>query len=286
MPFSAPVLKEDNSSAPLVRVFRSRVGADTEVFSEHHHTACEITMVLSGCGIYATKNAEFDFAAGDVFFFSTDEYHFIKKLGENADFLNIHFEPRYIWSDNFGISNAELIKTFFNRKDLVNKLESSSESARLIRELIYKINDEMAKKRPEYTTMVKIHLLNILVEMLRSLGFELSTEEKSGNSQTMRAVEDAMNYINANLESDLTLEGLSDYAHMSKTYFCSQFKKLNGISPWEYITIKRIEKAIMLIESTSLTKLEIAARCGYNNTSNFYHAFRRITGKTPRDYKP
>ena len=144
----------------------------------------------------------------------------------------------------------------------------------------------MAKKRPEYATMVKIHLLNILVEMLRSLGFELSTEEKSGNPQTMRAVEEAMNYINANLESDLTLEGLSDYAHMSKTYFCSQFKKLNGISPWEYITIKRIEKAIMLIESTSLTKLEIAARCGYNNTSNFYHAFRRITGKTPRDYMP
>ena len=72
---------------------------------------------------------------------------------------------------------------------------------------------------------------------------------------------------------------------MSKTYFCRQFKELNGISPWDYITIKRIEQAISYIETTNLTKLEIAAKCGYNNTSNFYHAFKKVTGKNPSDYK-
>ena len=71
---------------------------------------------------------------------------------------------------------------------------------------------------------------------------------------------------------------------MSKTYFSSSFRKLNGISPWEYITIKRIERAIHLIETTSLTKIEIAFKCGFNNASNFYHAFKRVTGKTPADF--
>lgn len=72
---------------------------------------------------------------------------------------------------------------------------------------------------------------------------------------------------------------------MSKTYFCGQLKKLNGISLWDYITIKRIEKAITLIESSNLSRLEIALKCGYNNTSNFYYAFKKVTGKTPEDYK-
>ena len=99
------------------------------------------------------------------------------------------------------------------------------------------------------------------------------------------ARQELINYIDNNLENELTLDVLSDVAHMSKTYFSCQFRKLNGISPWEYITIKRIERAIEYIETTSMTRLEIALKCGFNNTSNFYHAFKRVTGKTPGDYK-
>lgn len=279
-------IAEKNHESSLLRVFHSSVDDKYTSFDEHHHAACEITMVLSGCGIYAAKSAEFDFKKGDVFFFSTDEIHWIKKLNEPANFLNIHFEPRFIWSDNFGISNAGLIKIFFSRKGSpLNKLNTSSESIRIIRKLIFDIDSEISSKKAEYSTMVKIHLVNILIEMIRSYDGKLDELDISSNSQTLRSIEDAINYIDSNLESDIRLDALSDAAHMSKTYFCSQFKKLNGISPWEYITIKRIERAIGLIESTNLTKLEIAIKCGYNNTSNFYHAFKRVTGKTPRDYK-
>ncbi|MEE0867826.1 MAG: AraC family transcriptional regulator [Clostridia bacterium] len=278
-------IKRDHENG-LLRVFYSAVDDKYSSFDEHHHTACEITMVLSGCGIYAAKSAEFDFKKGDVFFFSTDEIHWIKKLNEPATFLNIHFEPRFIWSDTFGISNAGLIKIFFNRKGIpLNKLNTSGESISTIQKLIFDIDNEISSKKAEYATMVKIHLVNILIEMIRSYDGKLDELDISSNSQALRSIENAINYIDSNLESDITLDALSDAAHMSKTYFCSQFKKLNGISPWEYITIKRIERSIMLMESTNLTKLEIAIKCGYNNTSNFYHAFKRVTGKSPRDYK-
>ena len=241
-------------------------------------------MVLCGSGVYSTKSTEFDFKDGDIFFFSTDEYHYIKTLNTNAEFINIHFEPRFIWSDNFGISNKELIKIFFSKKKKsMNKLEHTS--LQTIRDLIFKIEEEMDTKKPEYETMLKIYLVNILVEIIRSYDGQLSEFDISYTSQTLSYMETALNYIDEHLDSDLTLELLSDVAHMSKTYFCGQFRKLNGISPWEYITIKRIERAITYIKSTDLTKLEIAVKCGYNNTSNFYHAFKRVTGKTPSDYK-
>ena len=270
----------------LMTVFRSSLPPERSMYSEHHHTAFEITMVLSGSGIYSTKSTEFDFRGGDIFFFSTDEYHWITKLDSRTDFLNIHFEPRFIWSDNFGISNKELMKIFFNRKENpLNKINIENESADVIRELIYKIEKESSEKKQGYETMLKVHLMNILVEMIRSYDGRLAEQEVSYSSQTLHYIEKAINYIDEHLESDLTLDELSDVAHMSKTYFCCQFRKLNGISPWEYITIKRIERAIFYIESTDLTRLEIAVKCGYNNTSNFYYAFKKITGKTPGDYK-
>ena len=100
----------------LVSVFRSSLPNEERMFNEHHHTAFEITMVLSGSGIYAIKSTEFEFTSGDIFFFSTDEFHWIKKLDTHTDFINLHIEPRFIWSDNFGISSTELIKIFFSRK--------------------------------------------------------------------------------------------------------------------------------------------------------------------------
>lgn len=270
----------------LLTVFRSSLPAQIDMFEEHHHTAFEITMVLRGSGKYSTKATQFSFTEGDIFFFSTDEFHWIESLDCNAEFINIHFEPRFIWSENFGFSNKELIKIFFSRKkNPLNKIPNTSKTSQRIGDLIFRMENEILNKEAEYETILKIHLINILVEIIRSYEGHLSQFEISYSSESLKYMEAALNYIDEYLDTDLTLETLADVAHMSKTYFCGQFRKLNGISPWEYITIKRIERAITLIESSNLSRLEIALKCGYNNTSNFYYAFKRVTGKTPGDYK-
>lgn len=275
-----------NLANPLLSVFRSSLMADSSMFYEHRHTAFEITMVLKGSGIYATKATEFEFKSGDIFFFSTDEYHWLKRLDEKTDFLNVHFEPRFIWSDNFGVSNRVLTKIFLNRKkNPHNKINMEKKSALAVRKLMGLMEKESVEQKSEYETMLKIYLINILVEMIRAYDGQLSENDATCSPQTIHDIEKTLAYIDANLESDLTLEQIALVANMSKNYFCRQFKKLNGISAWEYITIKRIERAVSYIETTDLTRLEIAARCGYNNTANFYHAFKKVTGKTPADYK-
>ncbi len=93
-----------------------------------------------------------------------------------------------------------------------------------------------------------------------------------------------IDYINKNLSAKLTLQELADIACLSPTYFSAVFKKFNGISPWEYISIKRVEKAVEMLKSQNLTKLEISERCGFSSPSNFYKTFSEITGKKPTDY--
>ena len=90
-------------------------------------------------------------------------------------------------------------------------------------------------------------------------------------------LETAMKYIDANLDSPLTLEDIAKNALMSRSYFCTVFKKFNGISPWDYITIKRIEKSVRLLKTSDMNKIEIAS------PSNFYKAFRHVTGKKTSD---
>ena len=99
------------------------------------------------------------------------------------------------------------------------------------------------------------------------------------------SLKEAIEYINDNLTGRLTLEGIAAKACMTPTYFSSVFKKYNGISPWEYITIKRVEMAIEILKTTGLSKLRVAEMCGFSSSSSFYKAFSAVTGKRPKDYK-
>ena len=88
-------------------------------------------------------------------------------------------------------------------------------------------------------------------------------------------------YIDENITYPITLEEVAAAASMSRTYFFAVFKKINGITPWKYITVKRVEKAVELIKTTDMTKLDIAFSCGFSSSSNFYKAFKSVTGKNP-----
>ena len=93
-------------------------------------------------------------------------------------------------------------------------------------------------------------------------------------------------YIKENYNDyELSVDKMCLVLHLSPAYFSTIFKRLNGISPWDYITIKRIEQSIEYLESTDSSILEIACRCGFNNTANFNRAFKKITGKTPSEYR-
>lgn len=60
----------------------------------------------------------------------------------------------------------------------------------------------------------------------------------------------ALDYIDGRLfDNNLTLNDIAACVRMSPTYFSSTFKKLNSVSPWEYITVKKVEKAVELLRS-------------------------------------
>ena len=284
------IISPKNNSV-LFRLFRSEVMKPSEIDFEHHHTAFEISMVLEGSGTYSTLLTDFEYKKGDIFCFCNDEIHKITRLCERSAFLTFHFEPRFVWSDRFGFADYDLLTSFLKRKEeRLNRLEEDNESTEKIRRLMFDTAEEFKRERPHFYTAVRINLMTVLIELSRgySLGAGQDAPEASPRSAvssgSAHCIERAINYIDENLEYDIELLTLSEIAKMSKNYFCSLFKKLNGISPWEYITIKRIERAIEYLKTTEYTKLEIATKCGFNNTANFYHAFKKITGKTPGDY--
>ena len=263
----------------ILRSYHSKLPPGKRDYREHHHTECELSLFLSGSGIYAVSGKALEFHAGDMFLFGSNEAHCITEIYEDFDLLNIHFESKLLWEQP---ETVELLNLFAARnKNFCNRFPADDT---VLRDLILALEAELIQKKPCYRIKAKELFLSIPVHMIRHYDYIDPDKGLSAHASMTGSLNRSMQYINENLEKRLTLQELAAVACMSPTYFSAVFKKLNGVSPWEYITIKRVERAIAMLQETNLTKLEIAAACGFCGSSNFYKAFQKITGKKPSDY--
>jgi len=269
----------DNHNNPIIKSFHSSVAVSKRIYNEHHHTECELSIFLKGSGTYTTNGKIYEFEAGDMFLFGSNESHCITEVFKPLDLLNIHFEPRILWENP---ENAELLNLFSARnKNYSNKF---SKNDAVLKKYILELENELSNKKECHKIKVRYALLSALVHIIRNYDYIDVENTISMQSTTTSSLKKAINYINDNLEKNITLKEISNIACMSQTYFSYIFKKYNGISPWEYITIKRVEKAIEMLKASNMTKLEIAQKCGFSSSSNFYKAFNLITGKKPKDF--
>ncbi len=277
-------LTNQHNGATL-KLFHSIKAPEKRIFREHHHAEFEISLFKDGAGTYRVLDKSYEISRDAVFLFSTHEVHCITEISQPMCLINIQFEPRFIWSMENGLLSPDYLNIFFSRAHgSGNRLDFSNPNTDEIRRLMLEIEQEFINKKHDFELMINVKLLNILVLLSRSFGYSRDTDF-GFNNQSLYFIDRATNYINENLTSDISLSDIAKTANMSRTYFSNLFKKLNGISPWDYITIKRIEKSIELLKSCDLTVLEIATNCGFNNTANFNRAFKKVTGKVPGDYK-
>ena len=72
---------------------------------------------------------------------------------------------------------------------------------------------------------------------------------------------------------------------MTKPYFIRIFKQHFGMSPLQYINHKKMERAQLLLLTEDMTVKEVAFALGFNDHSYFIRLFKKITGRTPQEYR-
>ena len=97
-------------------------------------------------------------------------------------------------------------------------------------------------------------------------------------------VERTVAYIKNNLTADLSLNALAKEAKFSPIYFHKLFKASTGRTLRDYTEEQRINKAIELLTSTSLSLTEIAYESGFSSQYYFNYAFKKRMRITHREY--
>ena len=81
------------------------------------------------------------------------------------------------------------------------------------------------------------------------------------------------------------VETIASQVNMSVSTFRRRLLAVTGKSPKAYIQAIQMERAIQLLDDPSQPVAQIAQLCGFSETSNFSHTFKRVYGCTPTQYR-
>ena len=158
-----------------------------------------------------------------------------------------------------------------------NVLQSST-----IRMLFEHIEEEQKKEDPYGRILCLTNTIELLTWSARILSTSSNINIQLNKSNIVSAV---IAYIERHYhESDLDLKRITDKFYCSSGYLSKLFRALTGITVYQFIIYCRV-----LYVQEELVKgrpiLEACLESGFTDYTSFLKAFRKITGKTPRQYR-
>jgi len=122
----------------------------------------------------------------------------------------------------------------------------------------------------------------IAVHLLREYGAAVLKPKRQPSGLPREKLVRAVEYIQDQLDTDLTVSGIAQAVYMSPYHFSKLFKESTGKSPYQYIVAARVRKAKELLTAGKFTISEVALQVGFADQSHLTRHFKRAFGLPPK----
>lgn len=124
---------------------------------------------------------------------------------------------------------------------------------------------------------LSVWVATVLAELLSGQAYQLQNYD----ALSVQAID----YLQAHYQQEISMSDLARRLHLTPSYFGRMFKKNTGRAPYEMLLKIRIEKAQQLLLTTHEPLEEIAAQCGFSSYSSFARTFKKLTQRTPKQFR-
>lgn len=219
---------------------------------------------------------------GDIIILNPDEVHVSTKKYEcYMEKIVLHISDTLI--HQFCADRTVFFDTISKKPKGIGNLISAETVKKLF--LNDKINDclEYAKNNSlESQVLITCKTIELLYELSNLVNSVDDTDIYSASSN--KTANQIMDYINRHYTEDITLETLAGRFHFSKYHISHLFKDYVGVSPYDYLIIRRLYVCNNLIRR-KYTVRQACLMVGFNNYSNFYRLYKKHFKITPKQFK-
>ena len=253
----------------------------------HRHNETQITWILKGEGTLIAGNYMQRFKPGDIYIlganqphvFKSDPAYFDKRKKKEVHSISIFFNPKGFFKPILELPEMKSVSkfvdtTFFGLQ--AHYLHQDILSANIL---------DIKNKSNAGRLAAFIETLQFMagLKKWKSLSTELA-EHSISDSEGLR-MNDIYQYTMSNYTDNISLKTISDIAHLTPQAFCRYFKKHTLKTYVNFLNEVRVSEAckkLMIRDFESVSS--VAYQTGFSNAVTFNRVFKKITGKSPRQY--
>lgn len=215
------------------------------------------------------------YGEGDIGIFPAYQTSPAAQFEQDNQFIVLSFDPDFLIravDESINIDNIEIIQQIKAYDPLIKQIGLA-----IKRELETSISDSRLYVESA-ANMLAVHLLKHYSTR------KVNLKKYSDGLQNYK-LKEIKDYINDNLDRDLSLAQMSQIVQISPHYFATLFKQSMGIAPHQYVTKCRIEKAKYLLSSHKFSVIQVSYIVGFKSQSHFAKVFRKYVGVNPNKFK-
>lgn len=262
-------------------IFNRKKNIKSGNWDYHLHDSYEIYFLLEGSISYFIEKTKYNLKPGDLIIINSNEIHTHSiQSGDNYDRILIMFDPQMIRM--FNSKDFNLLGCFENRVNGErNKISLRRNQIENLLNILNRIETVNSDELPGNKHLMLSYFIELLVFINKIFLESGELPEDAGIHEKVLPI---INYIDENMDGDLSLEALEKKFFISRYYLSRIFKESVGISIHRYIILKRIVNAkALLAQGYDVTAA--CYMCGFKDYSNFLKMFKSIVGVSPAKYK-
>jgi len=245
----------------------------------HHHDFYEIYFLISGEVDYYIEGEIHHLNSGDLVLIDTTELHQVKISETDNPYERIVMWIKKSYLNELSSKEISLLDCFENKnKSIINlRLDEEMELTNIFQKLLDLTKNDIAGSK-----LLKRAYITELMVKINNLEF-YGNRKKVNDFKKSKLIDEMIEYIGKNLSERLTIDCIADRFHLSKYYLSREFKKYMNISIYQYIIMKRLIEAKKLILNNEAIS-DVYIKCGFGDYSNFFKAFKKEYGVTPKEF--
>ncbi|MCL2865651.1 MAG: AraC family transcriptional regulator [Lachnospiraceae bacterium] len=244
----------------------------------HWHVEYELIRVLEGCFQIILDGQSFETKAGTSILIPAGILQ--EGIPRDCIYQCIVFDINMLINNND--SCCQILRKVMDREVLLENIYATEKKQ--IHQTVWSIFDALGSKQQGYQMIVLGGLYQLFGHIFTQGHYQEAPTQTKGRHRKIRQLKTALEFMESNFNTALSLAEMASSVNMSAKYFCRFFKELTHRTPLDYLNYYRIERACyqMLTEHQSVT--EIAFHTGFNDLSYFIKTFKKYKGVTPKEY--
>lgn len=251
-------------------------------FEFHYHDFNKIIVFLSGEVTYIIEGKSYRLKPWDILLVGKNDLH-LPIISEQSTYERIilWLNPNFLEEHNK--NNNNLLRCFTLAKERkLNLLRTNKHDIAPLKQLLDEIEEANHSKAFGCDILKNALFLQFMVKINRMF-LTMENIPSSEDIKYDRRIEEILSFINTNLDSDLSIDQLSNQFYLNKYYLMHLFKQETGYPLYRYIQKKRtIYAAELILQGISAT--ECCSRCGFGDYSTFVRSFKKEFKFSPKQY--